>query len=550
METPSIDVQKTVPNDNEYRQQRLAHMEELRKLGRDPFGRRFDRDGLIADIRASRPDLLTESAAIKETQAAALAAEAAKPEADDRVRANAAKAAADAKTARAEADAAAGAASPAGEPPASVRTAGRVLGLRDMGKTIFVDLRDGTGRIQLFVNKKQLGDEAFDAFKLVDIGDHIGAEGEFFVTRTGELSVRVNSWTMLSKALQQPPEKFHGLVDQEERYRKRYVDLFTNPESRERFNKRIAIVRELRRYLESLGYQEVETPMMQPQAGGAAARPFITHYNALDCDMFMRIAPELYLKRLIVGGFDKVFELNRDFRNEGLDRTHNPEFTVLEVYAAYGDRLTMKDLVEGMFDHLCKTVLHTYEVEYGEAKEKLNFKPPFREAAYSDLVREKMGADWFDLPLDIARERAKAAGLDEIDPAWDMLLLTHEVYDKLIEKTLRQPTFVTRIPRQFVPLARRCADDDTLVDVFEFVVGGKELCPGYSEQNNPLVQRAAFEDQAGEDAEKIDEDFITALEYGMPPTGGLGMGIDRLVMMLTGTEVIRDVILFPQLKRQ
>ena len=545
MDTPSTEAKKPVPNDNEYRQQRLAHMEALAKLGYDPFGRRFDRDGLIADIRASRPDLLAESAAIKETQAAALAAEAAKPEADDRTRANAAKAADEARSAREEADRAG-----AGTGPTAVRTAGRVLGLRDMGKTIFVDLRDGTGRIQLFVNKKQLGDEPFAAFKFVDIGDHVGAEGEFFVTRTGELSVRVNRWTMLSKALQQPPEKFHGLVDLEERYRKRYVDLFTNPESRARFNTRIAVVRELRRYLESLGYQEVETPMMQPQAGGAAARPFITHYNALDCDMFMRIAPELYLKRLIVGGFDKVFELNRDFRNEGLDRTHNPEFTVLEVYAAYGDRLTMKDLVEGMFDHLCKTVLHTYEVEYGEAKEKLNFKPPFREAAYSDLVREKMGADWFDLPIDAARERARAAGLDEIDPAWDMLLLTHEVYDKLIEKTLRQPTFVTRIPRQFVPLARRCVDDDSLVDVFEFVVGGKELCPGYSEQNNPLVQRAAFEDQAGEDAEKIDEDFITALEYGMPPTGGLGMGIDRLVMMLTGTEVIRDVILFPQLKRQ
>ena len=544
-----------VAGDNEYRQRRLEHMKALEERGYPPFGSRFNRDGLISAVRASRPDLLAEAAAIKESQAASSAAEAAKPEADDRARAAADKASAEAKAALVEAAEAAAAAArntpPDGDAaaPALCRVAGRVLALRDMGKTIFVDLRDGTGRIQLFVNKKQMGDEPFDAFKLVDIGDHVGAEGEFFVTRTGELSVRVNRWTMLSKALLQPPEKFHGLVDQEERYRKRYVDLFTNPESRRRFDTRIAIVRELRRYLEGLGYQEVETPMMQPQAGGAAARPFITHYNALDCDMFMRIAPELYLKRLIVGGFDKVFELNRDFRNEGLDRTHNPEFTVLEVYAAYGDRLTMKDLVEGMFDHLCKTVLHTYEVEYGEAKEILNFKPPFREAAYSDLVREKMGADWFDLPLDAARERARTAGLDEIDPAWDMLLLTHEVYDKLIEKTLRQPTFVTRIPRQFVPLAKRCADDDSLVDVFEFVVGGKELCPGYSEQNNPLVQRAAFEDQAGEDPEKIDEDFIAALEYGMPPTGGLGMGIDRLVMMLTGTEVIRDVILFPQLKK-
>lgn len=491
MEEQTPDTVRPVSNDNEYRQRRIEHMEALAALGYKPYGKRFDRTGLIETLRSSFE-----------------------------------------------------------EGKSGIRAAGRVMGLRDMGKTIFVDLRDGTGRMQLFVNKGQLGDDAFAAFKLVDIGDHIGVEGEFFTTRTGEMTIRVQTWDLLSKALRQPPEKFHGLADQEECYRRRYVDLFSNPESRARFNTRIAILRELRNYLEGQGYQEVETPMMQPQAGGAAARPFTTHYNALDCEMYMRIAPELYLKRLLVGGFDKVFELNRDFRNEGLDRTHNPEFTVLEVYAAYGDRLTMRDLVEGMFDHLCKTVLHTYEVEYGEAKEVLNFKPPFREAAYSDLVREKMGEDWFQLDLETARTRAEAAGLAFIDPAWDHLLLTHEVYDKLIEKTLRQPTFVTRIPRQFVPLAKRCIDDDSLVDVFEFVVAGKELCPGYTEQNSPLVQRAAFEDQAGEDPEKIDEDFIEALEYGMPPAGGLGMGIDRLVMMLTGTEVIRDVILFPQLKRQ
>ncbi len=474
---------------NEYRDQRLAHMKALADLGYEPYGRRFDRTALIADLRASF------------------------------------------------------------EEGKVVRAAGRVLGLRDMGKTIFVDLRDGTGRIQLFVNKKELGDEPFAAFKLVDTGDHIGVEGEFFTTRTGEMTIRAKSWDFLSKALLQPPEKFHGMTDTEEKYRKRYVDLFSNPESRERFNKRIAILREIREYLQELGYQEVETPMMQPQAGGAAARPFITHYNALDCEMYMRIAPELYLKRLLVGGFDKVFELNRDFRNEGLDRTHNPEFTVLEIYAAFGDRLTMRDIVEGIFDRVCGKVLGTYDIEYGEAKEVLHLKPPFREVPYRDLVVEKMGADWYDLDLDAARARAAEKGLAFIDPDWDHLLLTHEVYDKLIEKTLRQPTFVTRIPRQFVPLAKRCADDPSVVDVFEFVVAGKELCPGYTEQNNPLVQREAFEDQAGEDTEKIDEDFVTALEYGMPPAGGLGMGIDRLVMLLTNTEVIRDVILFPQLKQ-
>ena len=262
----------------------------------------------------------------------------------------------------------------------------------------------------------------------------------------------------------------------------------------------------------------------------------------------MRIAPELYLKRLIVGGFDKIFELGKNFRNEGIDRTHNPEFTVLEVYEAYGDRTSMKAIIEGLLPHLCEKVLGRLTVEYGEAKEILDFTPPYREIAYKDAVKEMMGQDWFDLTVQQARAKAEAQGL-EIDPAWDHLLITHEVYDKLVEKTLRQPTFVTRVPRQFVPLAKACADDPELVDVFEFVVAGKELCPGYTEQNDPEAQRKAFADQVGEDTEKIDEDFITALEHGMPPTGGLGMGIDRLVMMLTGTEVIRDVILFPQLKK-
>jgi len=264
--------------------------------------------------------------------------------------------------------------------------------------------------------------------------------------------------------------------------------------------------------------------------------------------MVMRIAPELYLKRLIVGGFDKIFELGKDFRNEGIDRTHNPEFTVLEVYEAYGDRTSMKAIIEGLLPHLCDRVLGRMTVEYGEAKEVLDFTPPYREIAYRDAVKQVMGDDWFELTVEQARAKAEAQGV-AVDPAWTHLLVTHEVYGKLVEKTLRQPTFVTRIPRQFVPLAKACPDDPELVDVFEFVVAGKELCPGYTEQNDPLAQRKAFADQAGDDPEKIDEDFITALEHGMPPTGGLGMGIDRLVMMLTGTEVIRDVILFPQMKQ-
>ena len=472
---------------SEYREQRLAHLREFEKIGYKPFGSAFPRTGRIAEVRSLYAEGLR------------------------------------------------------------VAAAGRVMSVRDMGKTIFCDLRDGSDRIQLFINKNHLGDEAFTAYKLVDLGDHIGVEGEMFTTRTGEISIRVEKWTLLSKALQQPPEKYHGLQDTEDRYRQRYLDLVSNPESRDRFNKRIAIMREIRNFLESRGFQEVETPMMQPQPGGAAARPFMTHYNALDCTMYMRIAPELYLKRLLVGGFDKVFEMNRNFRNEGLDRTHNPEFTVLEVYEAYGDRTSMKNIVEGMVPHICEKVMGSLKLKYGEGE--IDFTPPYREVAYADLVKERMGASWFELPRDEALKAADAVGVS-CNPAWDHLLITHEVYDKLIEKSLFQPTFVTRVPRQFVPLAKTCVDDPELADVFEFVVAGKELCPGYTEQNNPLAQREAFSHQAGDEVEKIDEDFITALECGMPPAGGMGMGIDRLVMMLTGTEAIRDVILFPQLKQK
>ena len=498
------------PSTTDYRAIRIENMRKLEALGHEPFGRAFERTGTLDRIRELGAPLLAAHAA--------------------------------AQAAPAEAG------SPDGQAPScpQVRAAGRLLAIRKMGKTIFADLRDGTGRIQLFVNAKACGDDAFAAFQLLDLGDHVGCEGELFVTRTGELSIRIASWTLLAKALRQPPEKFHGLTDTEDRYRRRYVDLFSNPESRDRFYKRSAILRETRRWLEARGFMEVETPILQPHAGGATAKPFTTHYNALDRDMFLRIAPELYLKRLIIGGFDKVFEIGRDFRNEGLDRTHNPEFTVLELYQAYGDRRSMMDVIEGLLPHLCDTVIGSRKVKYGE--HELDFTPPYREVAYADLVKERMGADWFDLPLAEAQARVRAAELP-FDPAWDMLLLTHEVYDKLIEKKLMQPTFVTRIPHEFVPLAKACKDDPSLVDVFEFVVAGRELCPGYTEQNDPLEQRKALENQAGEDTEKIDEDFISALECGMPPTGGLGFGVDRLVMFLTGTDSIRDVVLFPQLKK-
>ena len=434
-----------------------------------------------------------------------------------------------------------------------VVAAGRLLMIRRMGKMNFCTLNDGTDHFQLIFKRDELDERFFAGFKLLNLGDIIGVKGVLFTTQKGEKSVVVKEWDLLAKALEQPPEKFHGLTDQEECYRRRYVDLMTNDESRERFFMRSRIIMEIRKYLWDKGFVEVETPILQDQAGGAAAKPFFSHFNALDKDCVMRIAPELYLKRLLVGGMNKVFELGKDFRNEGIDRTHNPEFTVCEIYEAYGDRTSMENIMEGLLPHLCDKVIGTRKVPYGEKGEVIDFTPPYRRVAYKDLVKELMGDDWFDLDFATQLEKAKAKGREtdtnlELEGVTTELMLTHEVYDKLIERNLMQPTFVTRIPHEFVPLAKACPDDPSLVDVFEFVVAGRELCPGYTEQNDPLEQRKALENQAGEDTEKIDEDFISALECGMPPTGGLGFGVDRLVMFLTGTDSIRDVVLFPQLK--
>ena len=434
-----------------------------------------------------------------------------------------------------------------------VTVAGRLLMIRRMGKMNFCTLNDGTDRFQLIFKRDELDERLFTGFKQLNLGDIIGVKGRLFTTQKGEKSVIVKDWDLLAKALEQPPEKFHGLADQEECYRRRYVDLMTNDESRERFFTRSRLIMEIRKYLWDRGFVEVETPILQDQAGGAAAKPFFSHFNALDKDCVMRIAPELYLKRLLVGGMNKVFELGKDFRNEGIDRTHNPEFTVCEIYEAYGDRKSMENIMEGLLPHLCDTVIGTRQVPYGEKGDVIDFTPPYRRVAYKDLVKELMGDDWFDLDFATQLAKAKAKGQEtdtnlELDGVTTELMLTHEVYDKLIERNLMQPTFVTRIPHEFVPLAKACTDDPSLVDVFEFVVAGRELCPGYTEQNDPLEQRKALENQAGEDTEKIDEDFISALECGMPPTGGLGFGVDRLVMFLTGTDSIRDVVLFPQLK--
>lgn len=425
------------------------------------------------------------------------------------------------------------------------RVAGRMMSKRVMGKSLFAHLQDGPDRFQVYVKRDAVGDEAFQAFERLDLGDLIGVEGKAFTTRTGEKSLHVTSWSLLSKALLPMPEKWHGLQEVELRYRYRYLDLIANPEVRRLFDCRSAILREVRAFLSERGFLEVETPMIQSMAGGAAAAPFKTHYHALNADMFLRIAPELYLKRLLVGGYDKVFELNRNFRNEGLDRSHNPEFTMLEVYEAYGDARSMMELVCNLIVQVAERVQGTLRL--GSEAMPVDLTPPWRTVTYRDLILERAGADWYDQPLETARERARGMGLDIPSDA-GFVDITHEVYEKTIEKTLIDPTFVTHLPVEQVPLAKRSPDDPSTVDVFELVIQGREIAPGYSELNDPLEQRRRFEEQAKGDASRIDEDFLLAMEHGMPPAGGMGVGIDRLAMLLLGADAIRDVILFPQLK--
>ncbi|MEI8206702.1 MAG: lysine--tRNA ligase [Kiritimatiellales bacterium] len=429
----------------------------------------------------------------------------------------------------------------------TVSACGRIVAMRKMGKMAFAHLSDGSAKFQLMVKKDLIGEAIFDAFKLLDLGDIIGVTGELFITQTGEKTVRITEWKLLCKSLLPMPEKFHGLQDVEVRYRQRELDLISNEEVMELFKKRTAVLSEIRAFLAARGYHEVETPMIQHLAGGAAATPFKTHYKALSTDMFFRIAPELYLKRLIVGGMDKVFEMNRNFRNEGLDRTHNPEFTALEIYEAYGDMRSMQELVQSLVTHLAQEIFERMEVEW--MGNKINLSTPWKEIAYRDLIKEHLGDDWFTHTLEEAWNWDAVLELGiPYDPAMNFEALTHEIYEKKIEGTLIQPTFVTRLPAFLVPLAKPCADDPTLVDVFELIVGGKELAPAYSELNDALEQRRRFEEQAAGDPSKIDDDFLDSLETGMPPTGGMGIGIDRLMMLLTGSDAIRDVILFPQLK--
>ena len=544
----------------------------------------------------------------------------------------------------------------------AVELAGRITAHRDMGKSMFIDIRDQSGRIQVYAQKNVLGEEQFHLFQHLDLADFIGVTGAMFTTKTGEISVKLSRFVILAKALRPPPAKWHGLEDTEIRYRQRYLDLIGNPEVKQVFLRRSAIVREIRDFLHSRGYVEVETPMMQAIPGGAAAQPFKTHHNALGCDFYMRIALELYLKRLLVGGIDKVFEIGRNFRNEGLSRKHNPEFTMLEAYEAFGDYATMMNLVQGMICHVAQKVLGTLVIGHNQdaaigaaiqqaikeldgvstaltgtllktatsetasqfvkeagnaraglvaaleqmgkapgsevaktamgtllvaiglvslhkiqisgdqkpiedslasaaarfdavartlerlsAPKVIDLTPNWRRAKYKDLVREKAGADWFEITPAERRERAHKLGA-EIGKEYEDFEVTGAVFEKLIEPTLIQPTFVTHLPKQLVPLAKLSPEDPETVEVFECCINGQEIAPGYTEQNNPIEQRERLEHQAGGEQQKLDEDFLTALEHGMPPAGGIGIGIDRLCMMLLGQESIRDVILFPQLK--
>jgi lysyl-tRNA synthetase class 2 len=434
-----------------------------------------------------------------------------------------------------------------------VTGAGRVMLKRDMGKLSFLTLRDESGDLQVALDKKRLSERDWEVRDLIDLGDILVVSGKLGQTNKGETTIWGSTVSMASKAMLPPPAKWEGLSDVEIRYRQRYVDLWANPEVMRVLKLRMRIVDEIRKFLTAKGFLEVETPMMQTLAGGAAARPFVTHHNALDIPLFMRIAPELYLKRLLVGGFSKVFELNRNFRNEGISPRHNPEFTMLEVYEAFGSWETMADLIEDLITTIARNVLGTLQIEHPNGR-KINLRRPWRRAQMAELVRENTGWKFDKRRLQEANpellsqpELASVRGRLEHISAAEQLF---QVYEKLIEHTLIDPVFVTQIPSIIIPLARENKEDPFFADVYELAINGVEISPGYSELNDPDTQAKHFAHQVGdkEEQQKVDDDFLTALRYGMPPAGGLGMGIDRLVMMLTGAESIRDVILFPLMK--
>jgi lysyl-tRNA synthetase class 2 len=483
----------------EQRHLRLGKLDAMRAAGVDPYPVRFDRTTTAGSIKATHSDL-----------------------------------------------------PPGTETDEKVSIAGRLMLMRKQGKLSFATLQDRDGPIQLFVSTDVIGEAVHHDFDHLDRGDWIGVEGTVMTTRRGELSVKVGGFTLLSKSIRPLPDKWHGLTDTDTRYRQRYVDLVMNENARRIAQIRIQTISRVRHYLEGQGFSEVEGPVLQSTQGGATARPFITHHNALDIDMYLRIALELHLKRLIVGGLDRVFEIGRVFRNEGVDTTHNPEFTMLEVYQAFGDYHDMMDLTEGIIVDAARDVLPDMKVTYGGVE--LNLAPPFRRATMVQLIKEELNVDINPaMPVDEARTVLDGLGVG-YQADWGSGKLTNAVYDELLQDKIVQPTFVLDHPREVSPLARPHRDDPTLTERFELVISGHELANAYSELNDPVDQLQRFEDEAAAkahgDAEAgdVDLDYVRALEYGMPPTGGMGMGMDRLVMLLTGTPSIREVILFPTLR--
>ncbi len=480
---------------------RREKLETLREAGLDPFGKRFERDANSATLNTkyadkSKEDLheLAERATI----------------------------------------------------------AGRIMTKRGKGKVSFAHIQDREGQIQIYVRKDNVGDEAYDIFKHADLGDFYGIEGEVMRTDMGELSIKADKITFLSKSLRPLPEKYHGLTDTETKYRKRYLDLISNRESFERFVTRSKIISEVRRYLDRQDYLEVETPVLHNEASGAAAKPFITHHNAQDIDMVLRIALELHLKRLIVGGMEKVYEIGRVFRNEGMDTTHNPEFTMLEVYTAYTDYTDVMDLTEGLIQHVAKAAVGKDVVEYDE--QTINLADSFKRIHMVDAINEKTGVNFFDIvDFDEAVKVAETHDI-KVEPHFRWGHIVNEFFEKYVEATLTQPTFVYGHPVDISPLAKKNPEDGRFTDRFELFIVGREFGNAFTELNDPIDQLERFEKQASDaangddEATGVDYDFVESLEYGMPPTGGLGIGIDRLVMLLTGAQSIRDVLLFPTMK--
>ena len=434
-----------------------------------------------------------------------------------------------------------------------VSVAGRLMSKRGMGKVSFCDLQDRSGRIQLYARKDELDAQAYDRFRKYDIGDIVGVKGQVFRTQRGEMSVRVQEITLLSKSLLPLPEKFHGLTDKETRYRQRYVDLIVNPEVRRNFEVRSAFVKYLRNFLDNRGYMEVETPVLNTISGGATARPFITHHNTLDIDMYMRIATELPLKRLIVGGMERVYEVGRIFRNEGMDTKHNPEFTTVELYEAYADFNDMMDLFEELLSGAAKNICGSYQLQW--QGEDIDLTPGWPRLSMAEAVKQYVGIDFMALPDDgeaVAAAKAAGVDMDGVEPTWGHAL--YECFDQKVESKLVQPTFITMHPVDVSPLAKRSPKDPRLTERFELFICRSEMGNAFSELNDPIDQRQRFEKEVedrmkgNDEAGMMDEDYLTAMEYGLPPTGGLGIGIDRCVMLLTGSDSIRDVILFPTMK--